>query len=143
MSGKPASTVKELREKFDEMKKNVVMQDHLMAQLEYTTCWIPENGFHWDKNEPNGIKGIFVFCKYQSNNRPVRWMGYRLVDGTEGECRFPPYSDAVVFNKDPGYVYDKNKLDHNTAVKTRVSLQEKAEIYKNTDRQARQVSSRS
>ena len=70
-------------------------------------------------------------------------MGYRLVDGTEGECRFPPYSDAVVFNKDPGYVYDKNKLSHNTAVKTRKSLQAQAEVHKNTDRIAREFSSRS
>ena len=40
----------------------------------------------------------------------MKWMGYRLVDGTEGECLFPPYSEgAVVFNKDPGYIYDKRK----------------------------------
>ena len=135
-----------LRETFDEMKKNVVMQEHLMALLEYTSCWIPENGFHWDKENPKGLKSIFVFHKHPHNNKvspPVKWMGYRLVDGTEGECLFPPYSDAVVFNKDPGYIYDKRKLDHNTAVKTRKSLQAQAEVHKNTDSRARQVSSSS
>jgi len=108
------STVKELREKFDGMKKQYIMQDHLTAQLEFTTCWIPENGFHWDKNEPNGIKGIQPFFKDKK-----KWMAYRLVDGTEGECLFPPYSDAVVFNKDIGYVYDKNKLAQHTSVRAR------------------------
>jgi len=117
------STVKELREKFDGMKKQYIMQYHLMAQLEYTTCWLPENGFHWDKNEPNGIKGIKPFCKsFSQADKPVKWMAYKLGDGTEGECLFPPYSDAVVFNKDIGYVYDKIKLALHTSVRARDRL---------------------
>ena len=113
------STVKELREKFDEMKKQYIMQDHLTAQLEFTTCWLPENGFHWDKNEPNGIKGIKPFFKDLNRPKPVKWMAYKLGDGTEGECLFPPYSDAVVFNKDIGYVFDKHRLALHTHVRER------------------------
>ena len=99
-----------IREKIKELREKRILISHNLDQLAYTACWLLENGFHWDKEKPNAIAGIYAFRR-----RKKKVMGFKLMDGTEGECPFPPYSDAVVFNKPPGYVYDKWE-DHTRTV---------------------------
>ena len=89
-----------IREKIKELREKRILISHNLDMLDYTACWLLENGFHWDKEKPNAIEWK---CAFKRGNK--RFMGYKLMDGTEGECPYPPFSDAVVFNKEPGYVY--------------------------------------
>jgi len=97
-----------IREKIKELREKRILISHNLDLLDFTACWLIENGFHWDQAKPNAIKWK---CAFERRNKkgvgytPTRFMGYKLIDGTEGECPYPPFSDAVVFNKQPGYVY--------------------------------------
>lgn len=99
-----------IREKIKGLREKRILISHNLDLLDYWACWLIENGFHWDKEKPNAIEGVYAFERRNKKGvlyKPTRFMGYKLMDGTEGECPYPPFSDAVVFNKQPGYVYDK------------------------------------